>query len=602
MDKTLKPEIRHELERTAELELGERSLLGGYIYFAGFLAFIIAIPFIKEHPKFSIFYGSLIFVTSLMRTYWASARHKLYAKTPVLWRNVLIFFILIHGILQGMFCAWVFLKYGVSAHSFFAMFITVAMSSGAISSYRSHLVVMRWHMACMLLPTMVLLCFLHNSLAYGLNFLLFLTYFFLLLQSDTHHKLYWAAITDNKLLQLRQKELDDARYVAEQANRAKSEFLAGLSHEIRTPMNAILGLTDALWHGSLDETARNQVGIIRRAGKALMALINDILDLSKIEAGRLELEQINFDVRELVQKTLEMMMVSVQEKGLTLTCVVAADIPEIIGDPYRLRQILINLISNSVKFTEHGGITVSVQKLRQEGRDIVLQCDIADTGVGIPPDKLAAIFESFTQVDSSTTRKYGGTGLGLTIAQQLARMMGGDIKVKSELGKGSVFSVIIKARTALYSSTYDRVDEKVMLENIQHMKPMNVLLVEDNEENQEVIRSYLIGLPVQLDIAVNGAQGVEQFKKKKYDLVYMDIRMPVMDGYEATRQIRQWEQAHAQGNQQPVSILAFTASIFEHENKKITDAGCTALLMKPVLREEFFSTLLRYRKGGSFER
>jgi signal transduction histidine kinase/ActR/RegA family two-component response regulator len=449
---------------------------------------------------------------------------------------------------------------------------------------------------------MIMLFFIHNQLSYGLNFLLFLSYFFLILQSHTHHKLYWDAITSNKLLQLRQQELDDARIAAQQANRAKSKFLAGLSHEIRTPMNAILGLTDALWHGSLDDTARNQVGIIRRAGRALMALINDILDLSKIEAGRLELEQINFSLRELIQKTVEMMMVSVQEKGLAITCSVDADIPEIIGDPYRLRQIFVNLISNSVKFTQQGEITISAQKVGQEGRDIILQCDIADTGVGIPKDKLAAIFDSFTQADSSTTRKYGGTGLGLTIAQQLARMMGGDIKVKSELGQGSVFSVTIKARASLHPSSHDMVDEKMLFENVKQMQPMNILLVEDNEENQMVIRSYLTGLPVQLDIATNGAEGVGQFKKKKYDLVFMDIRMPVMDGYEATRQIRQFEGANAKDHQKPVAILAFTASIFEHETKKVTEAGCTALLMKPILREEFFTTLLRYGKGGQFER
>ena len=598
----MKPEIRQELGVVADLELGERSVLGGYIYFAAFMAFIIAIPFVKEHPKFSFLYITVLILTSLLRTYWAVSRNKIYPSKQVLWRRVMVLFIFIHGTLQGMFCAGIFYIYAISVHSLFAILITLGMTAGAISSYRSHLKLTLWHMACMLIPTMTMLFFIHSQLAYGLNFLLFLSYFFLVLQAKTQHKLYWDAIIGNKLLQLRQKELDDARIVAQEANRAKSEFLAGLSHEIRTPMNAILGLTDSLWHGTLDDTARNQVGIIRRAGRALMSLINDILDLSKIEAGRLELEQINFNVRELIQKTVEMMMVSVKEKGLDLSFSLAADIPEIIGDPYRLRQIFVNLISNSVKFTEQGGISVSVQKIGQEGRDVILKFDVADTGVGIPADKLAAIFDSFTQADSSTTRKYGGTGLGLTIAQQLARMMGGEITVKSQMGQGSVFSVVIKARVALPTSAYDMVDEKMIYEKIKQMKPMNVLLVEDNEENQIVIRSYLTGLPVSLDIAVNGALGVEQFKQKKYDLVYMDIRMPVMDGYEATRQIRQWEQANAKSGREAAPILAFTASIFEHETKKVTQAGCTALLMKPVLREEFFATLLRYGKGGSFER
>jgi len=596
LDKTLKPEIRQELGAVADLELGERSALGGYIYSAGFVSFIIAIPFAKEHPKFSILYGSITFFISLIRSYWTMARSKLYAKNAVLWRKGLIVVVLIHGILQGLFCAWVFYKYGVSVQSLFALLLTVAISAGAVASYRSHIKVLRWHMTLMLFPTIILLCFARNQLSYGLDFLLVQIYLFIFLQANTYHELYWAAITDNKLLELHQKEIEVARQTAEQANKAKSEFLAGLSHEIRTPMNAILGMTDVLWNAPLDETAHNHVGIIRRAGKALMSLINDILDLSKIEAGRVELEEINFEMSELVHKTLEMMMVIAREKGITLSSSVAADIPEVIGDPYRLQQIFLNLISNSLKFTEQGSITVRVEKISQQGNDITLRCDIIDTGVGISGDKLETIFGSFTQADSSTTRKYGGTGLGLTISQRLARLMGGEIKVSSEPGRGSVFSVFIKMRAVLDTKSRWVDDKDIRLEDIKQMNPLNILLVDDNEENREVVRSYLLGLPFHLDIAQNGAQGVEQFKKKKYDLVYMDIRMPVMDGYEATRHIRQWEkeQVSSQKDQKPVSIVAFTASIFEHETKKIIEAGCTALLMKPALKEEFLKTILRY--------
>jgi len=592
--KTLKPEIRQELQQIADLELGERSVVGGYIYFQVFLAFIIAIPFVREHLRFSVLYGSIIFLTCLIRFYWTIARNKLYAQDPALWRRVLVLVILIQGTFQGGFCAWVFYKYGVSVHSLFALLITVAMSAGSITSYRSHIKVFRWHIAFMLLPTMVLLCFIHNQFSFGLNFLLVQTYFFISMQANIYHKLYWAAITDNKLLQLRQQELEVARLSAEQANKAKSEFLAGLSHEIRTPMNAILGMTDVLWNGPLDETARHQVGIIRGAGKALMALINDILDLSKIEAGRVELEQINFDIRELVQKVLEMMMVAAKEKGITLSCLVASDIPELIGDPYRLQQIFLNLISNSVKFTEQGGVSVNIQKMGEEGSKIILKCDITDTGVGIPQDRLARIFDSFTQVDASTTRKYGGTGLGLTIAQRLARVMGGEIKVFSEPGHGSVFSVVLKLHTVSRKSPDDVDNGQISLENINQMRPLNILLVDDNAENREVIRSYLQGLPFQMDFAENGVHGVDQFKKKKYDLVYMDILMPVMDGYEATRQIRQWEKLNYKDDPKQVSILAFTASIYTHEKDKILEAGFTALLMKPVFREEFLATILRY--------
>jgi signal transduction histidine kinase len=594
LDKSLKPEMVRVLKQQADLELGKRGVLGSIVYFGALIAFVLATSFEEHYPRLTLIYGVLTAAVSLFRIYLTLARNRIYPAHPSLWKWLLITVIITSATLQGFFCAVTFYWYGVSVISLFAILITVGICGGALTSLRSHPAILRIHLSLMILPSLVVAMILGGGTAYALVFLGIQTWFFLIIQGNTQTKVYWDGITDNLLLAERQKEVEAARQAAESANRAKSEFLAGLSHEIRTPMNAILGMADVLWNSPLDETNKNYVGIIRRAGKVLLNLINDILDLSKIEAGRLDLEKINFDFGELVRKTAEMMMPAAQEKKLTLICSIGEGIPEINGDPYRLRQILTNLMSNAIKFTEKGGVYARAEKVSSNGSEIVLQCEIADTGIGIEKNKLQAIFESFTQADSSTTRKYGGTGLGLTIAQRLAQMMGGGIQVRSAVGEGSVFTLTIKADIAEGAVSVHEPDEKDVLEKISQMRPVRILLVEDNPENQQVIRSYLDGTPFQLDIAGNGAEGVEKFKNQTYDLVLMDIRMPVMDGYQATREIRQWEKQQAGNQEKTVPVLALTASVFQNESQKIIECGCTAHIMKPILRCQLLETILQY--------
>jgi signal transduction histidine kinase/DNA-binding response OmpR family regulator len=388
-----------------------------------------------------------------------------------------------------------------------------------------------------------------------------------------------------------EEELISAKNIAEQSVRLKERFLTNMSHEIRTPMNGIVGFAKILEDTNLDDNQQQSVEAIKTAGQNLMTIINDILDLSKIEADKMTFEAVPFSLKKTVVSVLGLFSVTAKDKTIKLLSNVDPEIQDlVIGDPTRLSQILINLVGNALKFTEEGTIELVVKKEQEDDCDSTIVFSVIDTGIGIPEDKVEAIFESFSQASNETTRKYGGTGLGLTITRKLVELQGGTIAVTSELGHGSNFTFKIKYPKAKEGDIDVIVDKKQKLD-FGFLKNINILLVEDNELNQLLAVKLFKRWDKEIDIAENGKIAIEKIESNTYDIILMDIQMPEMDGNEVALYIR---------NQMPlptaaIPIIAMTAHATADEEKRCLSNGMNDYLSKPfdfnVLLEKLFHNL-----------
>jgi signal transduction histidine kinase len=391
-----------------------------------------------------------------------------------------------------------------------------------------------------------------------------------------------------KRIKNRTDQLEEATRTAQAASQAKSEFLANVSHELRTPMNGVIGMLDIALDQDLSREVAEQLQTAQRCAYSLLSLLNDILDLSKIEAGKMTLEKLPFDLRVLLADCIKAHQPLAVKNSVSLQVEVSSDVPrQISGDPLRVRQIIANLVSNAVKFTEHGSVTVRAGGEFTQPGEFTLRVTVQDNGTGIPADKLLCIFDKFTQADGSVTRRFGGTGLGLAITRSLVELHGGHIHVQSQLGQGSTFDVTLKceadAKSALRTPN---APEQIAADSGAAGSPARILVVEDNQVNQKVVTAVLRKRGFTIELANDGQEALNKLDKSAaFDLVLMDVQMPVLDGLEATRLIRREQRWSS------LPIIAMTAHAMNGDKERCLEAGMNGYISKPVHPSLLLSTV-----------
>ena len=388
------------------------------------------------------------------------------------------------------------------------------------------------------------------------------------------------------------RKAETATQIAESAVKAKQQFLSNMSHEIRTPMNSIIGFTNVVLKTELSEKQKEYLNAIKASGDALIVLINDILDIAKVDAGKMTFEQIPFELSTSISATLHLFEPKIKEKNLELIGNYDAAIPEIlIGDSVRLRQIMLNLLSNAVKFTDEGKITVSVRMLKEKADSIAIEFSVTDTGIGIPENKLEHIFDDFQQATNETSRLHGGTGLGLSIVKQFVELQGGNLFVNSKQGEGSTFGFILnfKKATAQITEMAAITGTNNGVEFAQRIQNIKILVAEDMPLNQLLIKIILEDFGFHVDIASNGKIAIEKLQANKYDIILMDLQMPEMNGFEATKYIRSKMKSQ-------IPIIALTADVTTVDVEKCRSVGMNDYISKPIEEKLLYSKIITYLK------
>ncbi len=388
--------------------------------------------------------------------------------------------------------------------------------------------------------------------------------------------------------------LSNALETAQKANRAKTEFLANMSHEIRTPLNGIIALTNLLSKTKLNKTQKEMLEVIDGSSDTLLALLNDILDLARVESGRLEIDNTEFNLAEALKTSTALFAAKAQEKGLEFVCDIdhAAD-ENYLGDPNRIKQIISNLVSNSIKFTKNGKVELDAKIIEADNENMMWEFVVQDTGIGIAPEKITKLFERFEQADGSITREHGGSGLGLSICKGLCELMGGQISAQSELGKGTTISLRLPLRVSGSHASHAQNSET----QSEEIKPdgLRILAADDNETNRKVLELILTPLGANLVFAVNGNEAIEAQKNQDFDIILMDLQMPIKDGLSATREIREYE---LRAKKRPTPIIALSANAMKHHIEEAIEAGANSHVAKPFTPEVLFNGIANALEKG----
>ena len=574
--------------RTADRDLAQTATVSSILYLVAWLVVIYTTEVSGELPLVSISGIVLLGLAFAIRLVLGAGFEKLYERMPrQRWQLAYCTTVAINSGIWGVLNAIVTWHYFPAWPAFLITTCTAGLAAGGTTALHTHLRLSRIFIVLMLVPGMLTLTLMSaaESTIFGLIYLLYFLY--LTGFGKQLNNRYWEAMRNSRLLEEKVEQLQEARIQAEAASHAKSQFLANMSHEIRTPLNAVLGFAQLGRRTSQDTHAKNHFSRIQASGQHLLGIINEILDLSKLDSGKLRIDSLPFDLAANVNLTVDFVRESARGKDLGLAVEYDPGLPSwVTGDPHRLRQILVNLLGNAIKFTRQGEVRLAVHP-----RNTDICFSVIDSGIGMDSEQVSRIFMAFEQADGTTTRRYGGTGLGLAISRDLAMLMGGEITVESTPGAGSTFTLCLPLTGTLPAAQGTDIHEQPA-EN--RLAGMHVLAVEDDELNRMVIREMLEIEGASVVLANNGQQAMDRLVEEDpaaFSIVIMDVQMPLMDGYEATRQI------HAIAPYLPV--IGLTAHAMEEERERCLAAGMMDRVTKPIDAEDLVMTLQKLSIPGT---